>query len=76
MSLIHTVPEAPFTALHKYVKASRVMRNIEVLAGGRNINYDGPGGTLAINASGEMISAVFERFTFDDNGRDVGAALA
>ena len=42
------------------------------LAGGRNINYDGPGGTLAINASGEMTSAVFERFTFDDNGRDVG----
>ena len=41
------------------------------LAEGRNINYDGPGGNLAINPSGEMTSAVFERFTFDENSRDV-----
>lgn len=39
--MTHSVPEAPFTTLHKYVKASRVMRNIEVLAGARNINAGG-----------------------------------
>lgn len=43
------------------------------LAESRNINYDGPGGNLAINLSGEMTSAVFERFTFDENGRDIAA---
>jgi len=41
------------------------------LAESRNINYDGPGGNLAINLSGEMTSAVFDRFRFDENGRDV-----
>lgn len=45
------------------------------LAESRNINYDGPGATLAINPSGEMTSAVFERFTFDENGRDVATGL-
>jgi branched-chain amino acid transport system substrate-binding protein len=44
---------------------------ITSLTAGRNINYDGPGGNLSIDASGEMVSAVFERFTFDENGRDV-----
>ena len=45
------------------------------LAAQRNINYDGPGGNLSIDASGEMESAVFERFTFDVNGRDVADGL-
>lgn len=42
------------------------------LAAGRNINYDGPSGTLAVGAGGEATSAAFERFGFDDAGRDVG----
>lgn len=41
------------------------------LAEGRNINYNGPTGTLAIGTSGEVIAATFERFTFDDTGRDI-----
>jgi len=45
------------------------------IAGGRNINYDGPSGTLAVGAGGEATSAAFERFTFDDAGRDVGQGL-
>jgi branched-chain amino acid transport system substrate-binding protein len=47
----------------------------EALAARRNINYDGPSGNLAINADGEMTSAVFERFTFDDAGRDIPIGL-
>ena len=45
------------------------------LAENRNINYDGPGGNLAIDASGEMTSATFDRFTFDENSRDVSIGL-
>ncbi|CAB4364382.1 unannotated protein [freshwater metagenome] len=45
------------------------------LAERRNINYDGPGGNLAIDASGEMTSATFDKFTFDKNSRDVSIGL-
>ena len=41
------------------------------LAEGSNINYDGPSGTMAIDLGGNMSRAEFERFEFDDNGRDV-----
>ena len=41
------------------------------LAGGRNINYNGPSGNLSIDANGNVIAANFERFTFDSSGRDV-----
>lgn len=45
------------------------------LDAGRNINYDGPSGFFAVNSNGEAIGAVFERFTFDEAGRDVGDGL-
>ena len=41
------------------------------LAEGRNINYNGPTGNLSIGADGNVATANFERFTFDDDGRDV-----
>ncbi len=48
---------------------------ITALDAGRNINYDGPSGYLSVNATGEAVGAVFERFTFDENGNDVGDGL-
>ena len=44
----------------------------EALAAGRLIDYSGPGRDLTIGNSGEVLTAVFERFTFDSEGRDVG----
>ena len=44
----------------------------EALAAGRLIDYSGPGRDLTIDNSGEVLTAVFERFTFDSEGRDVG----
>lgn len=41
------------------------------LAEGRNINYNGPSGNLSIDASGNVATVDFERFTFDQSGRDV-----
>lgn len=38
---------------------------------GSNINYDGPGGALTIGNDGDLSSAVFEVFSFDDTGRDI-----
>ena len=39
---------------------------------GSNINYDGPGfGPLTIGSNGELASAVFELFGFDETGRDI-----
>ncbi len=39
---------------------------------GSNINYDGPGpGQLRIGNDGELASAMFELFGFDQTGRDV-----
>lgn len=43
------------------------------LAEGSNINYDGPAGVLAIDISGNVSRAAFERFRFDDNGRDIAS---
>ncbi|MGZ4769525.1 MAG: ABC transporter substrate-binding protein [Ilumatobacteraceae bacterium] len=37
---------------------------------GSNINYDGPGGTLTLGSNGDLSSAVFELFGFDQSGRD------
>lgn len=45
------------------------------LAEGRNIDYEGPAGALSIDAGGEMVSAVFERFGFDETGRDIALGL-
>ncbi len=44
----------------------------EALRAQRNIDYDGPSGTLAIDPDGDPSAAVFERFGFDESGRDVG----
>jgi branched-chain amino acid transport system substrate-binding protein len=41
------------------------------IALGSNINYDGPGGSLAIGSDGDLTSATFELFGFDETGRDV-----
>lgn len=45
---------------------------IAALEAGRLINYSGPGRDLTIGPDGEILTAVFERFTFDSDGRDVG----
>jgi branched-chain amino acid transport system substrate-binding protein len=45
------------------------------LADGRNINYNGPSGNLAIDTNGNVVSANFERFTFDSSGRDVADGI-
>lgn len=45
------------------------------LAASRNIDYDGPSGSLDIGVDGNVVGGVFERFTFDDSGRDVGDGL-
>jgi branched-chain amino acid transport system substrate-binding protein len=37
----------------------------------RNINYNGPTGNLEIDDNGNVVAADFERFTFDESGRDV-----
>ncbi len=42
-----------------------------LLADGRNIDYDGPGGLLQLGANGDPSTAVFEEFTFDAGGRDI-----
>lgn len=42
-----------------------------LLDDGRNINYEGPGGLLELDASGDPEVAQFDQFTFDDSGRDV-----
>jgi len=42
-----------------------------LLADGRNIDYDGPSGQLQLGANGDPSTAVFEEFTFDSGGRDI-----
>ncbi len=46
-----------------------------VLAQGRNPDYDGPDGVVAIDANGNPSASIFERFTFDANGRDLTTGL-
>lgn len=47
----------------------------EALRAGRQIDYSGPGRDLTIGADGEVVTAFFERFTFDTDGRDVAAGI-
>ena len=47
----------------------------ESLAAGRQIDYSGPGRDLTIGSDGEVLSALFERFTFDAEGRDIAAGV-
>ncbi|CAN5623553.1 ABC transporter substrate-binding protein [soil metagenome] len=44
---------------------------LEALATRPNVDYSGPGRDLTIGADGELVSTVFERFTFDADGHDV-----
>lgn len=43
----------------------------KLIGEGRNIDYDGPSGRLAIGPQGDPSSAQFDEFAFDDTGRDV-----
>ena len=47
----------------------------ESLAAGRQIDYSGPGRDLTIGPDGEVLTAFFERFTFDADGRDITSGL-
>ena len=40
------------------------------ITAGSNINYDGPGGALTLGSNGDVSSATFELFGFDQSGRD------
>jgi branched-chain amino acid transport system substrate-binding protein len=43
----------------------------ELLAEGRNVDYNGPEGVLRLDGNGEVTLGAYERFSFDDTGRDV-----
>ncbi len=43
------------------------------LTSGFNVDFDGPSGRIEFDVTGDVTSATFERFTFDDTGRDVPA---
>jgi branched-chain amino acid transport system substrate-binding protein len=42
-----------------------------LLAEGRNVDYNGPEGLIRLNSQGDVTVGAFERFSFDDNGKDV-----
>ncbi|MCU1364908.1 MAG: putative transporter substrate-binding protein [Ilumatobacteraceae bacterium] len=44
---------------------------VALIGKGRNIDYDGPSGRLALGESGDPSSGVFDEFSFDETGRDV-----
>lgn len=44
---------------------------VSLMAEQRNIDYDGYGGLLRLDANGDLTIGRFERFDFDDEGRDV-----
>ncbi len=44
---------------------------LPLVEGGRNVNYDGPGGNVEIGTDGDPTTYKFERWTFDDQGVDV-----
>ncbi len=43
----------------------------EKLVPGYNIDFDGPSGRIELNVDGEITSATFQEFAFDDTGRDI-----
>jgi len=43
----------------------------DLLAEGRNIDYNGPEGVLRLDSTGEVTVGAYERFSFDDTGRDI-----
>ena len=44
----------------------------EVLSDGRNPDYSGPDGSTSVDRNGNVTSARYERFSFDESGRDIG----
>lgn len=44
---------------------------MQLLATGRNIDYDGPRGELSIGADGDVTVGVLEQFGFDESGNDL-----
>ncbi len=44
---------------------------VESLKNRRNFQYNGPGGVLDIGRQGDLVSAVYEVFGYDDSGRDI-----
>ncbi|MCU1399485.1 MAG: putative transporter substrate-binding protein [Acidimicrobiales bacterium] len=46
---------------------------VALIGKGRNIDYDGPSGRLALGDSGDPATGVFDVFSFDETGRDVSA---
>jgi branched-chain amino acid transport system substrate-binding protein len=40
-----------------------------VIRSGRNVDYEGPGGRLALTSNGTLANAVFEVFSYDETGR-------
>lgn len=45
----------------------------QLIDAGRNINYDGPSGGLALGSDGDLNTATFDEFSFDPTGRDVSS---
>ena len=43
---------------------------LELVADGRNVDYDGPGGRVEIGTDGDPVSYRFERWRFDEQGVD------
>jgi branched-chain amino acid transport system substrate-binding protein len=44
---------------------------VESLKNRRNFQYNGPNGVLDIGRQGDLVSAVYEVFSYDDSGRDI-----
>jgi len=40
-----------------------------VISSGRNVDYEGPGGRLALTTDGSLANATFEVFSYDETGR-------
>lgn len=43
---------------------------VDLVAEGRNVDYDGPGGRVEIGADGDPVSYPYERWRFDEQGVD------
>jgi branched-chain amino acid transport system substrate-binding protein len=44
---------------------------LALVVGGRNLDYDGPGGNVELGADGDPVTYRFDRWTFDEQGVDV-----
>jgi branched-chain amino acid transport system substrate-binding protein len=48
---------------------------IQLLKENRNLDYDGPDGNVQIGPNGDPVRARFDRWGFDDQGRDVSLLI-